>query len=118
MLTSELVYTRAGGFVGTNDRIVIQPDGTLQSSGRLVGEHRRKLSASELEQLVAALREWPRWEVKGEPPPASDAFEYTLTYAGRTLRWNDASTNVPEALKRLTAQIQKLAANEPPGAGQ
>jgi hypothetical protein len=117
-LRSEIVFTRTGGFVGTNDRIAIQPDGTFQTSGRMLGARSGKVSPAQLAALADALRTWPL--TPGQPPGvAADAFQFTVTYAGQTVSWSEAATNVPEALRALPGLILNAVTGaadaQPPG---
>ena len=105
-LAGELIYTRKGGIVGTSDRAVFQPDGALESSGRLMGEHSGKLSAAQVGELAAALGDWSHVAEPRAAPPASDVFTHSITYAGRTLTWTDVTPNIPPTLTKVARWIQ------------
>ena len=109
-LSGELVYTRSGGFVGTNDRVVIQPTGPLESSGRMLGQHSGTLSEAQLTQLVGLLANWSQVTVTGAPPPgAADYFTLSITYAGKTVTWTSLTPNVPAELTTLATTIEQFA---------
>jgi len=109
-LRSELVYTRTGGFVGTSDRVAVQPDGRLDATGRMLGQHVGQLSAAQLAELAGLLQNWPRIEVRGQPPRgAADYFQLSITYAGKTVTWTSLTPDVPPALTRLSQRIEELA---------
>ena len=109
-LRSELVYTRTGGFMGTSERVVIQPDGGLDASGKFLGQHAGKLSAAQLAELVGLLRDWPMVQVDGQTPQgAADYFVLSITYAGKTLKWTSVTPGVPDELTRLARAIEEMA---------
>jgi hypothetical protein len=109
-LQTELVYTRAGGFVGTNDRVAIKPDGHLEASGRMLGQHAGQLDAPQLAELAELLKDWSKVEVQGRPPSgAADYFQLSITYAGKTVTWTSLTPGVPDELTRLASRVEELA---------
>jgi hypothetical protein len=109
-LQSELVYTRAGGFIGMDDRVWIQPDGKLRAKGKTAGERTGQLSAAQLSELTELLADWPKLEVTGKTPEgAADYFTLSVTYAGKTVSWTSLTPDVPAELKRLAHRIEELA---------
>ncbi|MEW6253123.1 MAG: hypothetical protein AB1716_20995 [Planctomycetota bacterium] len=99
--------------MGTDDRIVVQPDGAFRSSGKLLGEQSGRVSAAQFAQLSALLKNWARLEVTGRPPDdAADLFEHTLTYNNRTLRWADATPGIPSELADIVSLL--VEAVQPP----
>jgi hypothetical protein len=109
MLQGPLTYSRSGGFVGTDDRVTIQPDGTTEAHGKLLGAHAGTLSAPQLQPLATGLRNWDTLAVTGEAPRgAADLFTHEITYAGKTLRWTGATPGVPKELSDLARLIQDL----------
>jgi len=109
-LRSELLYTRTGGFVGTSDRVSIQPAGHLEATGRMLGQHAGQLSAAQLAELAGLLDDWPQMEVRGQPPRgAADYFQLSITYAGKTVTWTSVTPDVPAELTRLSQRIEELA---------
>ncbi len=109
-MVSELVYTRTGGFAGTSDRVSIKTDGSLESSGRMVGQHAGKLTEAQVRELAELLKDWPHIEITGKPPAgAADYFTLSIAYAGKTVTWTSLTPNVPESVKRLVTRIEELA---------
>jgi hypothetical protein len=110
MLTGELVFARAGGFAGTDDRVVIDPRGTVRVSGKLLGERYGQLSEVEMAALASLLTNWSERRFEGRAPRgAADDFTYEVTYDGHTLRWSSLAEGVPAELSALVARIQAVA---------
>lgn len=109
-----VVFTRVGGVAGLNDRLTIRADGTATvEHGFLFPRHPRvtvRLTGSERRALVADLERarFTRLAPRSATPPYPDAFQYTITYRGHTVRRSDADR--PGALwaviRRLTAILR------------
>lgn len=109
-LRSELVYTRTGGIMGLGERVVIQPDGGLEASGKVLGPHSGRLSTVQTAELAGLLQDWPALQVDGRTPQgAADYFVLSITYAGKTLKWTSVTPQVPDELTRLAQRIEELA---------
>src|SRR5204863_1783942 len=68
-MLQRIYYHRTGGFAGTNDRVDINPDGTYVTSGRMMGDHRGRLSDAQIAQLIALFDGWETLKSKYPAPP-------------------------------------------------
>src|SRR3954468_17413680 len=85
-------YTQTGGLTGTNDRLIISPDGTAVVTGTVWGNRSGRLSAEQIATLNAAFEGWERLRNKYRPlPGVSDAFDLSLTYGEKTVIATDVS---------------------------
>lgn len=103
-------YRRTGGIAGGEDRITIAPDGTIETSGRLLGQRRGQISEFQIMQLVRLLEGWESLRPAYPAPPGSaDAFEHEIEYRGRTVRASDANHEMPEQFRRVKDRLEALA---------
>jgi hypothetical protein len=103
-----VVYHRTGGFIGTDDRVVVWSDGVTQAAGRLFGTGAAKVGNEQMEPLRDLLR---GWEALPSPAPsgAPDAFIVEVEYAGRAVIADDASPHVPEQFRRVREALEAIA---------
>src|SRR5262249_48971779 len=101
MLRTDVILVRSGGLVGTNDQVTVTQDGTFASSGKLIPNQSRPLSSLELNGVLDRLGGWDQLTVGAPGTGCADVFEYSITYAGRTLTWNVCTKDVPQQLRDL-----------------
>src|SRR5687768_7589299 len=56
--TQPILYQRTGGIAGTNDRVVIWPDGFVQVTGKLLGDGTAMLAPERIAELRKLFRGW------------------------------------------------------------
>ena len=88
-----VVYRRTGGFLGTDDTVMIWPDGRLSVSGMLMPCIERQLDAGELSRFWSSFHDWDHVVSAGRSA-AMDAFTHTLTYHGKTVSADDVSMSL------------------------
>jgi hypothetical protein len=101
-LKGTLTYARSGGIAGISHKLTVRRDGRARLDTR--DFRLRKVEREAVAKLVEAadLR-----DVEVEPKPAvPDSFVHTLTYRGRTLTFDDAST--PKKVKKLRDLLGRL----------
>ena len=112
-LRTDVILVRSGGLVATNDQVTVTQDGTFTSSGTLIANQTRPLSSLELSGLLDRLAGWDQLTVGARNSGCADAFEYSITYAGRTLAWDDCTQAVPQQLRDLADYLLNLAQLQP-----
>jgi hypothetical protein len=102
-----LVFTRTGGLAGTNDRLVVRPDGawTLTSKS---GTKEGKLTAAELAALKSTLDQvgfskLPKVNTNGN---VADGYKYSVSYGGDEVVAEDGA--VPTALQPVITTLNGL----------
>jgi hypothetical protein len=109
-----VTYVRTGGLAGADDRITITTDGTITTSGRLIGSSSGKLSEFQLMQLARVFEGWTKLQAEYPAPQgARDAFQYAITFGDKTVAASDASSLVPEQFITARQKIEQLARNLP-----
>lgn len=90
-----------GGFAGVDNRLVVKYDGTYTTVTRAKSPKSGRMTAAEVAELRAALEDPAYAKVPARPSgsPIADGFQYSLTYAHRTVIASDGAR--PPALDRV-----------------
>lgn len=109
-LRTEITYVRSGGFGGFFDEVTVAPDGVLMAAGSTFGDVTRMISEEETSELLRLVTGWDDIaEVTRDDNECCDQFEHGITYDGRTLRYSDATSNVPPELRAIANFMRDLA---------
>ena len=109
--TSEaILYHRTGGIAGTDDRVVIWPDGLVQVRGKVMPEGEAWLSKEKLRDLRTALAGWSSLQAEYPFKGADDAYTIQITCGGKTVTASDLCPDLPEPFKRAYQAIEAAAA--------
>jgi hypothetical protein len=102
-----LVFTRTGGLAGTNDRLVVRPDGawTLTSKS---GSKEGKLTATELAALKTTMEQvgFSKLPKVNDNSNMADGYTYTINYGGTEVMAEDGA--VPTALQPVITTLNGL----------
>lgn len=100
-------FQRSGGIRGTDDRLTIDSDGmaTLTRDG---ATSTITIDRSVMDRLRRALREieFDKLVVEDSPRRGGDAYEYAITYRGRTVR--ALETALPRPLRPLVELLDGI----------
>jgi hypothetical protein len=113
-----ILYQRTGGIAGTDDRVVIWPDGLVQVRGKILTSGEGWLSKEKLAELRALAANLET--IESPPPPQQpvpDAYIISLTCDGKTATALDLAPNLPPSFSKLFAAIEAIAGevvNQPP----
>lgn len=105
---SAVEYTRVGGFAGFNDSLKIDAKGHAVVSRRS-GKSEFDLDDSTLKKVYAAFQAAGFMTIPDNSMPIgvpADAFSYSLTYQGRTVKTADSA--VPKALNPLLETLNQF----------
>ena len=105
---SPIEYTRVGGIAGFNDRLTIDAKGHAVVSRR-TGKSEFDLDEATLKKIYAAFQTAGFASIAEDSMPkgvVADAFNYTLTYQGRTVKTADSA--VPKAMQPLLEILNPL----------
>ncbi len=102
-----LVFTRTGGLAGTNDKLVVRPDGAWTLTTKS-GTKEGKLTATELAALKGTLEQvgfskLPKVSNNGN---VADGYKYTINYGGDEVAAEDGA--VPAALQPVITTLNGL----------
>ncbi|UGS36309.1 hypothetical protein [Capillimicrobium parvum] len=100
---------RTGGFAGVDDHLVVRVGGAGTYTGR-DGRH-RPLRPAATREVRRVLRGSDFASLRGSYRPrgvVADAFEYRISYRGRTVVYVDGAENVPDRLSRILSALSDL----------
>jgi hypothetical protein len=99
-----VTFNRTGGLAGTNDTLIVRPDGSYTIQTRS-GNKSGKLSADELNALKAALSstDFNKMPTVNDNGGMADGYTYTLTYGGRQITAKDGA--IPPALQPVISAL-------------
>lgn len=102
-----LTFTRQGGLAGTNDRLVVRPDGAWTLTTK-AGAKEGKLTPSELTALKAGLEQvgFSKLPKVNGSTNVADGYTYTITYGGDEVVAKDGA--VPTALQPVITTLNGL----------
>jgi hypothetical protein len=107
-----LSYSRQGGVAGLNDRVCIEPDGTIRIVGHFLGRLEGKLSAPETELLENLLKDWNHLPSKRELrfwPLGMDQLAITIKYGRREIIVTIPGYTPPVVIERLIKALDEIA---------
>ena len=99
---------RTGGFAGVDDHLVVRVGGAGTYTGR-DGRH-RPLRPAATREVRRVLRGSDFASLRGSYRPrggVADAFEYRISYRGRTVVYVDGAENVPDRLSRILSAAER-----------
>ena len=102
-----LTFTRTGGLAGTNDRLVVRPDGAWTLTTKS-GSKEGKLTATELAALKSTLAQvgFSKLPKVNDNGNVADGYKYTISYGGDEVVAEDGA--VPTALQPVITTLNGL----------
>ena len=102
-----LIFMRQGGLAGTNDRLVVRPDGAWTLTTK-AGTKEGKLTPAELTALKAGLEQvgFSKLPKVNGSTNVADGYTYTITYGGDEVVAKDGA--VPTALQPVITTLNGL----------
>ena len=102
-----LVFTRTGGLAGTNDRLVVRPDGSWTLTTKS-GTKEGKLTAAELTALKSTLDQvgFLKLPKVNDNSNVADGYTYSISYGGDEVVAKDGA--VPAALQPVITILNGL----------
>ena len=104
-----ILYHRTGGIAGTDDRVVIWPDGVVDVNGKLLSSARGHVAADRLNRLVSRFRGWDTLN-DTYLAEVNDAYTLTISYGDKTITALDLAPNLPEQFRQIFTEIESIAA--------
>jgi hypothetical protein len=101
-------YQRSGGFIGVQDRLIIDLNGHATLTRRTYATE-FDVSRADLAAIRAAFQSAGYGSLPENPTPpaiAADGFSYVITYQGHTVRTGDPS--VPKQLEPVISSLNRM----------
>ena len=107
--TQPILYHRTGGIAGTNDRLVIWPDGVVQVEGKLFSDAAVRLPGERHAKLAAMFDGWEA--LKGEYLSNNiiDAYTITIHYGDNAVVANDIAPDMPQQFRDIFTALEAVA---------
>jgi hypothetical protein len=105
-----ILYHRTGGIAGTDDRVVIWPDGVIQVVGRQLVPVNRPLNPDRLAHLHSLMNGWEKLKDEYLSAGVADAYTITITCGGKTIEATDLSPELPNQFRQVFSEIETIAA--------
>jgi hypothetical protein len=108
--THPILYHRTGGIAGTDDRVVIWPDGIVEVDGKVMTDARARVPADRLERLVSILDRWEQLDDAYPTGGVADAYLIRIDYGGKSVEASDLAPNLPRQFREAFTEIESIAA--------
>jgi hypothetical protein len=105
-----ILYHRTGGIAGTDDRVVIWPDGVVQVVGRQLVPVNRQLNVDRFAHLRSLMSGFEKLKDQYVSAGVADAYTITITCGGKTIEATDLSPELPNQFRQIFGEIETIAA--------
>jgi hypothetical protein len=105
-----ILYHRSGGIAGTDDRVVIWPDGLVEVDGKVMVASRSRLSPQRLKHLAALFRGFDQLHDQYLGVAIPDTYRITIHYGAKTVESFDLAPGLPRQFRALFSEIESIAA--------
>jgi hypothetical protein len=107
--TQPILYHRTGGIAGTDDRVIIWPDGLVHVNGKLLPAGDVQLSKDRLDRLVVLFAGWEQLRDSYRQNPIPDAYTITIYYGSKRVEALDLAPDLPPQFRQLFTEIESIA---------
>ena len=108
--TRPILYHRTGGYAGTDDHVVIWPDGLVQVHGELLAPATTTLPPQRITDLSKMFDGWSKLNDEYRAGNIMDAYVITIDYGGKSVTVDDAAPDLPAQFRKIFAEIEAIAA--------
>jgi hypothetical protein len=107
--TQPILYHRIGGIAGTNDHLVIWPDGFVQVDGKLFTPAITRLADDRHAKLRSLFDGWGN--LKGEylTNNIPDAYTITINYGEKSVTASDLAPDLPQQFRDIFTELEAVA---------
>ena len=107
--TQPILFHRTGGIAGTNDRLIVWPDGFVQIDGELFVPAVARLPQERHAKILALFDGWEK--LKGEylNNNIPDAYTITIHYGDKAVVANDIATDLPQKFRDIFTELEAVA---------
>jgi hypothetical protein len=108
--TLPILYHRTGGIAGTDDRVVIWPDGLVEVSGKLMSAGSARLPTERLANLAALFAGWDKLKGQYVAPGVADAYTIIISFGDKSIEASDLAPDLPPQFRQIFMEIEAIAA--------
>jgi hypothetical protein len=107
--TQPILYHRTGGIAGTDDRVVIWPDGLVNVNGKILPAGSVQLSPDRLDHLKSMFAGWEKLRDSYRETSVPDAYTITIFYGEKSVEALDLAPDLPPQFRQLFGEIESIA---------
>ena len=108
--TQPILYHRTGGIAGTDDRVVIWPDGVVEVDGKLMTDAKARVTPEGMQRLATMFDAWDELHDSYVMDNVMDAYLITIHYGGKAVEATDINPQLPRQFRDVYAEIEAIAA--------
>ncbi|MEO6435674.1 MAG: hypothetical protein ABIP55_07915 [Tepidisphaeraceae bacterium] len=108
--TQPILYHRTGGFAGTDDRVVIWPDGLVEVDGRVLPDGTTRVSGEQLARLTSMFQGWNALNDAYTDSSMADAYTITIHFGSKSVTASDTARGLPPRFRQIFTEIESIAA--------
>ena len=107
--TQPILYQRTGGIAGTNDRLVVWPDGFVQVDGKLFTPAITRLPQERQAKILAMFDGWEKLEDEYLANNIPDAYVITIHYGDKAVTASDIAPDLPQKFRDIFTELEAVA---------
>jgi len=107
--TQPILYQRSGGIAGTNDRLVVWPDGFVQIDGKLFTPAVTRLPHERLAKLLTMFDGWDKLKAEYLSNNIPDAYTITIHYGDKAVTASDIAPDLPQTFRDIFTELEAVA---------
>ena len=107
--TQPILYHRTGGIAGTNDHLVIWPDGFVQIDGKLFTPAVTRLPQERVNKIRAMFEGWNQLKNEYLANNIPDAYTITINYGDKAVTASDLASDLPERFRDIFTELEAVA---------
>ena len=107
--TQPILYHRTGGIAGTDDRLVVWPDGFVQVEGKLFSAASTRLPSERVAKLETLFAYWSSLKPEYLTTNIPDAYTITIHYGDRAVTASDIAPDLPQAFRDAFTALEAVA---------
>ena len=107
--TQPILFHRTGGIAGTNDRLIIWPDGFVQIDGELFTAAAARLPQERHEKILSLFTGWEKLKSEYLSNNIPDAYTIRIHYGDKAVVANDIATDLPPKFREIFTELEAVA---------
>ena len=107
--TRPILFHRTGGIAGTNDRLIVWPDGFVQIDGELFVPAVARLPQERHAKILALFEGWGKLKPEYLNNNIPDAYTITIHYGDKAVVANDIATDLPQKFRDIFTELEAVA---------
>ena len=107
--TQPILFHRTGGIAGTNDHLVVWPDGFVQVDGKLFTPAVARLADERHAKIKRMFDGWEKLEPAYLTNNIPDAYTITIHYGDKAVTANDIAPDLPAAFRDIFTELEAVA---------